>query len=154
MKWFTFFAVLIFIVSCSTVQPGDQAAIRQMVESREYVFSAHSALPSRSSSIPVAGSGYDLKVLGDSLSVYLPFFGRATDATAGRTGGPIELRTKDFSYSSNRTSKRWEVQIIPRGNTNIRQMNLSISENGNASLLVISNNRENISFSGTISSKK
>ena len=140
----------LFLIACSSVQTSENSNIAKLLQNKEFVFIAQTAIPARSPSIAIGGGGYDLKMLNDSLSVLLPFYGRSTDISAGRNGGPIELKTKDFSYTVNKKKTRWEVYFVPTGQTPIRQMSLSVSENGYASLQVVSNNRDNMTFNGVV----
>ena len=148
-------AILVMIItSCGSVTTSDTSDIGKLLEGKQYVFIAQTAFPARGSSVSIAGANYDLKVIRDSVSVYLPFYGRVTDLSAGRTGGPVELNTKEISYSIAKKKSRWEVTITPTNPSGVRQINLSVSDNGFADLQVVSTNRDNMNYHGTVEALK
>ena len=153
MKYIPVFIILM-LTSCGSVTTSESNDLSKLLESRQYVFIAQTAFPARGSSVSVAGANYELKMILDSVSVYLPFYGRVNDLSAGRTGGPIELNTKDVSHKLEKKKSRWEVTIIPGNQTSIREMNLSVSENGFADLLVVSANRDNMNYHGSVEALK
>jgi hypothetical protein len=155
MKYFFFFLTIIIFLfeSCRGSRP-DSAALTEAIESKNFVFQAQTIIASGTAQRQINTGEYSLELLQDSISVLLPFFGRAFNASPGMTGGPIQLNTKDFEYSSEKKNDRWEVRITPSNTSQVRQMFLSISGNGYANLQVISTNRESISFNGVIELKK
>src|SRR5215213_4896076 len=96
IKYFPF--MILVLLSCGSVSPTQNSDIGKLLEGKQYVFLPQTAFPARGSSVTVSGGNYDLKIIKDSVSVYLPFYGRANDISAARTGGPVELNTKKFSY--------------------------------------------------------
>jgi len=75
---------LLFLVSLSGLtnshaQSLDQAAVKDLITSRNFVFKAQTALPLGGQARQLT-SDYDLRVYGDSLIAYLPYFGRAYTA--------------------------------------------------------------------------
>src|SRR5438105_11782972 len=65
-----------------------QAEIKNAVESKNYVFKAQTALPT-SGRIRQLTSDYDLRVTGDTVVSYLPYFGRAYTAPTDPTQSPL-----------------------------------------------------------------
>ena len=146
--------IILMIISCGSVSTTDTSDIGKLLESKEYVFIAQTAFPARGSSVSIAGGNYELKVIRDSVSVYLPFYGRVNDLSAGRTGGPIELNTKEISHTIAKKKSRWEVTITPTNQSGVRQINLSVSDNGFADLQVVSTNKDNMNYHGTVEALK
>jgi hypothetical protein len=146
--------IILLIISCGSVTSTETSDVGKLLESKEYVFIAQTAYPARGSSVSLAGGNYELKVILDSVSVYLPFYGRANDISAGRTGGPIELNTKEFSYKLEKKKSRWEVTFTPTNQSAVRQMNLSVSDNGFADLQVVSTNKDNMNYHGNVEAYK
>ena len=146
--------IIMIILSCGSVTTSESNDIEKLLESRQYVFVPQTAFPARGSSVSIAGGNYELKVNLDSISVYLPFYGRVNDVSAGRTGGPIELNTKEISHKIEKKKSRWEVTITPASQSSVRQMNLSVSDNGFADLRVVSNSRDNMNYHGTVEALK
>ena len=127
--------------------------INSLVEGKRFVFKAQTVLPTGMPSRQVGGENYDLKILGDSLVSYLPYFGRAFVAPIANQGGGYNFRSTDFEYNSKRTKKGgWEITIRPKDVTDFREFFFSVSAKGYANLRAISNNRQMISYNGIISS--
>lgn len=125
-----------------------------LIDSRKFRFIAQTMAPSRITPANISGSGYGLTLMDDSISVILPFFGRAFGAGTNRDGGPIQLNTTAFTTSSRINNGRWEFNFEPSDQSQVRQLLLSVSENGYASLQVLSTNRESVSFNGVIEKLK
>src|SRR5215203_3189394 len=144
------FSVLVFANSTIHAQDKDSER-RSLVESKRFVFKAQSVSPASAPLRQLNGDNYDLKVLGDSLVSYLPYFGRAyTAPTPGTTGGYNFTSTK-FDYTSkNRKKGGWDITLKPKDVTDFREFGLTISQNGTASLRALSNNRQLISYNGFI----
>jgi hypothetical protein len=84
----------------------------------------------------------------------LPYFGRAYQPPPDLKGGGIEFTSTDYGYTLEAKRKgRWTITLDPRDARDVRQMILSVSENGYANLQVLSNNRDPISFSGIVVEK-
>jgi hypothetical protein len=125
-------------------------AIRQAINSRQYVFKAKTALPASGRARQLT-SEYDLTVKNDSLFVHLPYFGRAYTAPIGKSGDGISFTSTDFSHEVTENKKGgWRIEIRPKEHNDVRQMYLNISESGNGTLQVVSNNRQAISFTGDL----
>ena len=129
------------------------SALQKIIESKRFVFRAQSASPQRSGTKQLT-SEYDVKLLGDSIISYLPYFGRAYSAPMGTGGGGIQFTSSQFTYSNKKKNKGWDITITPKDAGDVRQLFFSISNSGYARLQVTSNNREPISFNGIIESLK
>jgi Domain of unknown function (DUF4251) len=151
----TFLFGLLTIVLTDNVSAQDKdSTIKNIVEARQFVFHAQTALPSTGGSRQLT-SAYDLKVWKDSLVSYLPYFGRAYSTTYGATDGGLNFTSTNFDYkTSTRKKGGWEISIKPTDVTEFREFLLTISENGYGTLRALTNNRQPISFNGYISSKK
>jgi len=128
----------------------DAQQIENMIQSKNYVFIARSALPMRGRNINLT-SIYDLKVSGDTVISDLPYFGRAYSAPINPAEGGIHFTSNDFTYNlTERKKGGWDITILPKDTRDVRQMFLTVSESGYASLQLTSNNRQAISFNGYI----
>ena len=128
-------------------QDLDKTTVSSMVSSGRFIFKAQSANPMTGNNVQLTAD-YDLKVSPDSLVAFLPYFGRAYTINPNAEGG-IKFTSTDFEYKSKQKRKKgWEISINPRDTREVRQMSLSVSPNGYATLQVISNNRQPISFYG------
>lgn len=130
-----------------------EAKVEQMLQNQNFVFKAQSASPMRGRTVQLT-SDYDVVVSKDKVSTFLPYFGRAYSAQAYTGEGGIKITTTEFDYDvENKKKKRWNVIIEPKDESGVQQLLLSVSENGYATLQVISTNRDAISFNGYITQK-
>jgi hypothetical protein len=151
-----FFVVAIFAFSNiaqgqdTKTEGGD---IQSTVDSRRFVFKAQSAHPARGR-IVYLNSEYDLAVSGDTLRAYLPYYGRAYSAPIDGRGGGIDFTSTNYEYSKKSRKKGgWEITFKPKDVTDVREMFLTVFENGTSSLRVYSNNKEVISYNGFLVEK-
>jgi hypothetical protein len=139
-------------------QAAKAAAVKKMVDDVNYIFEANLAYPMRGGSRQLTGE-YDLRVLKDTVTAYLPYFGRAFVAPIDPTEGGIKFTWTKFEYSTKQLKNgNWEITIKPKEKnigrmTDVQQLRLSISSAGYASLQVTSSNRDPISFQGEIVQK-
>jgi hypothetical protein len=145
--FFSFFAA----VFANSLYAQDKAStIKNIVEARQFIFHAQTALPTSGVSRQLT-SEYDLKVSKNSVVSYLPFFGRAYSVPYGATDGGFNFTSTKFDYSiANRKKGGWEINIKPKDVADFREFSLTISENGYGTLQALSNNRQPISFTGFI----
>ena len=96
--------------------------------------------------------GYDLTVTKDRVTAYLPHFGRATTAPIDPTDGGIKFTSQSFVYNVKpRKNGGWDVMIDLKDVATVTALTLTFFDNGSATLDVNSNQRDPISFKGTIS---
>lgn len=150
----TIFLISALFVGCkATEKLSKEEAIAQTserVENQHYTFMAQRAIPMGGKSINVSYN-YTLKVSKDTISAYLPYFGRAYTAPLSNDEGGIKFTSTDFEYSISEKNKgMWDVSIKTRDNQKRYQLSLSISENGTATLNVQDSRRQSITFYGQI----
>ena len=134
-------------------QSEENASVKAMIDAKRYLFKAQSAHPTRGRVVQL-NSEYDLKITPDTIRSYLPYYGRAYSAPIGESEGPLDFVSKDFEYNQqDRKKGGWDITIKPKDGKGVREMFLTVFENGTASLRVSSNNREPISFNGHIQEK-
>jgi hypothetical protein len=147
--------VLILLFSTTSLQAQeekknkDREAIKSSISSRDFEFVAEYVVPTGGSTIFLT-SRYDMKVGKDSLKTALPYFGRAYVAPINPSEGGIQFTSTDFDYNVQDAKKGWNITLLPKDTKDVRQMYLSVSENGKATLQVISNNRQAISYMGYV----
>ena len=147
--------LFLFIAPVTIVhaQKLDKAQVQNAIQSKQFVFKAQTVLPMTGISRQLT-TEYDVKLLGDSVIAYLPYFGRAYSVTYGERGG-IDFTSTKFDYNIKQRKKGgWDVTIKPNDGKDIQELNFTISENGSATLQVTSNNRQPISFNGYIVERK
>jgi hypothetical protein len=131
-----------------------KAEIKKIVEAQNYVFKAQTALPTAGATRQLT-SDYDLQVSKDTIVSDLPYFGRAFTAPLNPSEGPLQFTTTKFQYMvSNNKKGGWNVSITPKDLTDPRELIMTIFDNGSASVVVNSNNRQPISFNGYVTAKK
>jgi hypothetical protein len=150
------YKIVLFILSVFVsfnlifAQDNKTQDVRSLIQSRNFIFKADQMIPSGFSSRNITAENYDLRLLKDSISIMLPYMGRAYTAVYNSTEGGIRLNSKNFNYKiADRKKGGWNITIEPE-NSDIRQMFLTVSENGFASLNVTSTNRQSISYTGRI----
>ena len=163
MKVSIYFAIALLVVAsgCASKQaqqaensPEKTTQIKTLVDSKNYVFIANSVSPQRGR-VRQLSYGYDMTVSPDTIKASLPYFGRAYSAPIGSSEGGINFTSTNFEYTAvDRPKGGWDITIKPKESIDARQLQLYISGNGYASLNVVSNNRDPISFSGTIAERK
>lgn len=130
-----------------------QQVIKDLVAAQNYVFKAQSAQPLGGGNRQLT-TDYDLRITKEKITSYLPFFGRAFSAPLPSQGG-INFTSTSFDYTlTDRRKGGWSVLIKPKDAPEVQQLSLTISEDGYASLQVISTNRSAISYSGYITEIK
>jgi hypothetical protein len=146
--------MVVFAGACSVhTQTSDagQDNIMNMINARRYTFKAQNAIPQRGSTVFLTGE-YDLKVSKDTIIAFLPYYGQAYSAPMDPSKGGIKFTSTDFTYTTEKKKRGWDVTITPKDvrDSDIRYLVLSISNDGYGSLRVFSNNRDGITFSGQI----
>jgi len=137
----------------------------KIVEQKSFVFVASSAIPlngtevlkvlgsmsggNAGGTVNLTGGNYDLKITPDSIISYLPFYGRAYNASFDPNENGHRFTTKDFTYKMvNRKKGGWDIIVNTKDVKDNARMNLNISENGYATLSVVSNNKQSITYNG------
>ena len=164
-RLFLFLFLAITIVSCASSKntaATTEADIENMLNKQRYTFVARTVAPTEDSrynprlmfpngsNLYQLSSGYDLKVTRDSVSAYLPFFGRAYTAPLDPSKGGIKFTSTNFDYKTSMRKKNTEITIIPKDVQDIRSILISVTPGGYAYVQVLSLNRTPISFNGVI----
>jgi hypothetical protein len=138
------------VFTISAIAQDKASTIKNLIESKQFVFHAQTALPASGASRQLT-SDYDLKVSNNTVVSYLPFFGRAYSVPYGATDGGFNFTSTRFEYSATGRKKGgWEISIKPKDVSDFREFLLTISETGYGTLQAITNNRQPISFAGYV----
>jgi hypothetical protein len=141
-----------FVTAEAQVKSND---IKSMIETKQFVFKAQTVLPTSMSIRQLSGDNYDLKLFGDSLVSYLPYFGRAYTAPVPGSPGGYNFTSTKFDFTAKERKKGgWYIVIKPEDVTDFREFSLVVSESGSATLRALSNNRQMISYNGYITGVK
>ncbi len=143
------FVLLLFCVEAGQAQ-DENTSIKSAIESRRFAFDAQTVTPAAGRTRQIAGERYSIRVSGDSLVSELPYFGRAFSAPLSGGGG-IRFTSVKYNYAiKNRKRGGWDIELQPGDVTDLRKFVLTVFENGSATLRALSNNRQPISFNGTV----
>jgi hypothetical protein len=150
-----FSSLFLFVITTQAQKAKQQKGqdIRQILDSKEYIFRAQTVTPLRGGFRQLT-SEYDLRLLGDSLVSYLPFFGRAYTAPLDPRESGIQFTSTKFDYSVKERKKGWDITFRPTDVASVQQLVLSVTASGRATLQVISTNREAISYSGIVVARR
>jgi len=148
------FSGLMLLISISALGQKNklekQEQIKNLLESRVFVFSPQSATPSSGGMIQLT-SEFFLKISKDTLESNLPYYGANKLPVFGIADKPLEFTSYDFDYEI-KTMKNGSYDITIRLNdpSDPDLLNFSVSISGYATLRVSSNMRQPISFYGDI----
>lgn len=141
--------------------------VGQLLENRNFTFYANSTLPHNSFEISrviskMAGamnSGniilnpdeYNVVFSKDKIKSQLPFYGRVYSAEMSSTDSGLKFESTNFTDKIKK-NKRGSFQADYKINDakSARAFSLNVQPNGQAMLIVTSNNRESITFNGYI----
>ncbi|MBO9151709.1 DUF4251 domain-containing protein [Chitinophaga sp. GCM10012297] len=162
MKWLKLIPLCAIVLAgfgCSGTQQAASAdspeKIKQLIESRNYVFQVQAVLPMSGRTRQVTGDNYDVTVSKDTINSFLPYFGRAYSAPINPSQGGIQFISQQFEYDEKPgRNGGWDIVIKPKDVQDVQQFSLSVSDNGYASLQVTSTNRQPISYNGVITEKR
>lgn len=135
--------------STTQAQELDSAQVRNLLESKNYIFMARQAYP-QTGVTRMLTSDYDLTVRGDTLIAFLPYFGRAYTAPANAAEGGIKFTSTKYKYDVSKKKDRWEVKIKPADVSDVQEVDMDIFDNGTARVQFINTNRQPISFDGYV----
>jgi hypothetical protein len=154
IAWLLVASVAVPSMAWAQNKKDKNAEIKNIVEAQNYVFIAQTVLPSAGPSRQLTGD-FDLRVSKDTIVSYLPYFGRGYSAPIDPTKGPLQFTSTSFQYTvTNKKKGGWDITIATKDLQDRKQLSLSIFENGNTTVTVVSNNQQPISFTGYIRPKK
>ena len=156
-KYLILLSVLLAMTACNTLTSAERAerdalmaqAVEKALAKRQYVVDIDMMYPT---SGPARRLSFDyiLKVNGDTLTSYLPYFGNAYDAPYSG-GNSLDFKEPIKEYKAEQVKKdktRITIKADHEGDHLI--YTLEVFDNGNASLNVISTRRQSINFDGTL----
>ena len=154
-KIFLLLPVVAFFLFYSCSAPKEvsgltEAQVAEMINSQQYRFLAKNMVPQTGRS-RVLTENYTLNVNKEEVNADLPYIGKAYSAPMNPADGGVKFVSKDFGYEMKPRQKGgWDIIIKPKESQYVRECDLTVFENGNANLVVLSNNRQSISFSGVL----
>lgn len=141
---------VLFLFPSSTAFSQTEKEVKNMVESKQFVFVAEFALPMSGRSVAL-NSQYDLTISGDSAIAYLPYYGVAYSAPMNSDEAGIKFASAKSDFFSVVAKKDgWDISLTPKDISGSQKLSLHVSSNGRSTLQVTSVNRQPISFTGYI----
>ena len=168
-KFFSYMCLVLatfFIVSCASNNTAqDSVRVQALLSSGDFTFNAKSAHPTNMDVINVMNSmpnmgagrilnldyGYIVKITPTKVDVHLPYFGRMFTANIGSTKNGYDFTSENFSIDKSRSTDKKTVWIITiNDQQNAKQLFFEIYKTGRAYLSINSNDRQAISYDGSI----
>lgn len=148
---------LIFLsIACgSTKGSGDSAEyneLAQLVNSREFQIENDWAMPLRGSMINLIGNPNLIRFKGDSVEVYLPYFGvRQSGGGYGTEGGiKFEGLVENFNIKEEKDKNRLIVKFDGNQDSEDLDFTVTFYSNGDTNTSVNSSQRDGISYRGKV----
>ena len=145
------YSILLLLTILTPIIGVSQGSVKEMVDNKRFVFQAQSMTPLKGS-MRTLSPGYTMKVSPDTLTSDLPYAGRAFQATYGSTDGGMKFKATDFDYTVKEKKNGWTINIKTRKVTGSPRVMISIFDNGNATIVISSSDRDSITYYGVINS--
>lgn len=172
LTWACLLGVMLLAGSCGSSKtqatPEQLAQLQSLAEGRNFTFEAEFALPQTSqayigaanatlaqaggnslSRISLKGEGYFLRIKGDSIEAYLPYYGvRDNFSEYGRPDGiDLDSELEDLKVDK-KGSKSYQMRFFARKKTERFQITLDLFPGGKSNLLIYSGQRDAIRYEG------
>lgn len=136
----------------STERKAEEAALQQQItdsmDARSFHVTFDYVEPIRMPSHYLT-TAYDIRLKGDSLTSFLPYFGRAYKADYNADQSPLDFSGRVESLEIWQGKKRdYKVTMRIKNKQEYFVYNLDVFPNGHSTLQVSSSDREAISFTG------
>jgi hypothetical protein len=152
-------AAISVILTAAACNPTKHAAVvaatsttvTNAINNNKWKFTASQVMPQYGEARQANGT-YDVRLSNDTLTVYLPYFGKADGgANVMSDKGPLDFTSTNFTIDKKQNKKgQWLITIAPKDNREVRALSFTFSTGGYAYLTATMSNRTGISFSGTI----
>lgn len=130
-----------------------EETVSRIVGEQKFIFKAQQVLPTSGRTRQLT-TDYDLTVSKDSVSSWLPYFGRSYQAPMDPSKGGIQFTSTEFEYSTSQRNDGWEITIKPKDTRDVQELFLTVFKNGSANLRVSSISRQPISFTGFVTDRR
>lgn len=130
-------------------QAEKKKEIKNILNEKNFVFRPTHAMPMGGGSIYLNYS-FDVKIKGDTIDSYLPFYGRAYHVDYGGRNSAFDFTELAEEYKMEKDENGYVVDFDVKKGMDHISFSFKISELGYATLNVISTNRQAISFYGRI----
>lgn len=148
----------LLLLNCGTQKSVEKNENTEMIDKLitdfDFKFTATYAYPQNYKSIYLTPY-YDVKVSPDTITAYLPYYGRVYSAPYPLNEGGIKFESTEFDYEVKEGKKKgnWDITIKTKDTQQTYTLYFNLWSNGTGSLDVQSHNRQPISFQGAITSR-
>lgn len=152
--------VIIAVLTLASCSTADKVArderrrekagmVAESIESGRYRVGVRTAYPARGGAVQVTGD-YGLEVSGDSVTVYLPYFGRGYTLPYGGGKG-LNFKALTTEYDVRKMKRgRTRVEFSTRNDEDTYRFTVDVFDNGQVSIDVQPQQRSRISYSGEL----
>ena len=151
-----FTVIVLFAAPWGWTQSSNESSeeftnIKELVSSKKYVFKADRMLP-QSGASKMLTSTYTLKVTDTTAKAHLPYYGVAYSNVKYGGNGGVTFDGKMLEYSREIKEKKERILVKFRihGDNNLYMCSLNVTKSGSATLHIIPDNRQSISYWGDI----
>lgn len=128
-----------------------QKVTESLVAAQKFVFEGNRAFPTGYRSIDLTTNPNFVTFAKDFIKSDMPFLGRATGSVPyGGGDGGLKFEGVPSEFSIQKTKKNYQLKAKVKDKNDTYTLNLTIFFDGGASLIINSNNRASISYSGKI----
>jgi len=149
--------VSIFYTSCSpgkVLPSAGNSEIAGAINTDKWIFTVDQVRP-QSGRSRAANGHYDVVFKRDTVTVYLPYFGRSYGTAGILNNNPLDFKTTNFIFNKEEGKRgAWLVTIHPKDNNEVQSLAFTLYDKGSAQLDVLMTNRSPISFSGSLHVQK
>jgi GH18 family chitinase len=153
-KFLLAFVLLTIAVFRGSAQDDETKAdvVKKQIEEKSFVFKAQLAIPLKGRHVSLITSSFDVKISGDTVNVYLPYYGRSHTVVLGHDEDGIQFKSVRNKYKVNPKKNGWNVIVKPEDLEYAIELNFDISKSGEIMLNVKYDKKDPISFKGYLSS--
>lgn len=125
----------------------------KLVDSKQYAFQGRKANPQKGPQVDLTTRSNFLRIDKEKAAADMPFFGRAYSGGYSSSDGGIKFdgHMESYDVSKNDKKRRVIIKFKVKGVDDTFTCTLTVSGINSASLSVISNKRQSISYTGAIS---
>jgi hypothetical protein len=146
-----FLTAVLLMITVSTVYAKDDGAkadsVKKRIENKSFIFVAQSAIPLKGRFVSLT-SMFDVKISGDTVTAYLPYYGEAHTAMFGSDEGGIKFKSVRNKYQVRAKKNSWNITIRPEDVGYGIELNFDVLKSGTTMLRVNDNRRDAITFRG------
>jgi hypothetical protein len=125
-----------------------QKLIEEMIVSGTFTFIGVNAFPQGRGSVSLTSRPNYVKYSPDLIECDMPYFGRAYSGASFGSDGGLNFTGKPEEYAVTKNKKEYLIKAKVKGTGDSYNLSLTVSFSGDANLVVVSNNRSTISYSG------